>query len=120
MLVRVISSGSGRLPGTALARAADMLDELPEGTVDIGNGVHYSKVTISDGTWVGVHVWHRCKDHDGVERWDAGYVAFDVASRTREPKWQVHSYDPLDISPSVLQPDCGFHGFIRQGKWVPA
>ncbi|MDE2101836.1 MAG: hypothetical protein KGL39_31610 [Patescibacteria group bacterium] len=33
--------------------------------------------------------------------------------------WQVTSYEPLTISPSVLC-GCGDHGFIRDGKWVPA
>ena len=34
-------------------------------------------------------------------------------------RWQVQSWDPLTISPSVLC-DCGDHGFIREGRWVPA
>lgn len=33
--------------------------------------------------------------------------------------WQVQSWDPLTISPSVLC-SCGDHGFIREGRWVPA
>lgn len=28
--------------------------------------------------------------------------------------------DPLTISPSILCPDCGTHGFIRNGRWVEA
>jgi len=35
------------------------------------------------------------------------------------PKWQVESWEPLTISPSVLCA-CGDHGFIRQGRWVTA
>lgn len=35
------------------------------------------------------------------------------------PVWTVVSLDPLEISPSVLC-HCGFHGFIRGGRWVPA
>jgi len=41
--------------------------------------------------------------------------------------WQVLSWDPLTISPSVLcrgrntdGAECGFHGFIRDGRWVSA
>lgn len=37
----------------------------------------------------------------------------------RVPMWTVESWDPLTISPSVLCA-CGFHGFIRGGRWVPA
>ncbi|WP_319456859.1 MULTISPECIES: hypothetical protein [unclassified Mycobacterium] len=32
----------------------------------------------------------------------------------------VHSLDPLDVSPSCGCDDCGLHGFIRDGRWVPA
>lgn len=55
-----------------------------------------------------------------------GGVAFDTprgrAMATRGPRsalWQVHSWDPLTISPSVLC-GCGDHGFIRNGRWVRA
>lgn len=34
--------------------------------------------------------------------------------------WDVISEDPLTLSPSVLCRSCGFHGFIRGGKWMPA
>jgi hypothetical protein len=34
--------------------------------------------------------------------------------------WQVESWDPLTLSPSVLCRGCGDHGFIRGGRWVPA
>lgn len=34
--------------------------------------------------------------------------------------WQVQSWDPLTISPSLLCLVCGDHGFIRDGRWVPA
>jgi Family of unknown function (DUF6527) len=41
-----------------------------------------------------------------------------------KPRWQVESWEPLTISPSVLcsldKGGCGAHGFIREGKWVPA
>ena len=33
--------------------------------------------------------------------------------------WEVESWDPLTISPSVHQVDCGWHGYIREGKWIP-
>lgn len=49
---------------------------------------------------------------------------FDVPSmratmRPDRPLWQVQSWEPLTISPSVLC-SCGDHGFIREGRWVPA
>lgn len=34
--------------------------------------------------------------------------------------WKVKSWEPLTLSPSLLCIRCGDHGFIRDGKWVPA
>ncbi len=38
---------------------------------------------------------------------------------SKHPLWQVQSFEPLTCSPSFLC-HCGDHGFIREGKWVPA
>jgi len=38
----------------------------------------------------------------------------------RKNTWTVESWEPLTISPSILRKACGCHGFIREGKWVPA
>lgn len=37
----------------------------------------------------------------------------------RGPGWMVVQEEPLTLSPSI-QADCGLHGFIRDGRWVPA
>ena len=34
--------------------------------------------------------------------------------------WKVEGLEPLTISPSLLCRECGHHGFIRGGQWVPA
>lgn len=34
--------------------------------------------------------------------------------------WELVSLDPLTISPSLLCTNCQTHGFVREGKWVPA
>jgi hypothetical protein len=53
----------------------------------------------------------------------SGAITFDVpsmrATRPDSALWQVESWDPLTISPSVLC-SCGDHGFIRNGRWEPA
>lgn len=36
------------------------------------------------------------------------------------PRWSVESWEPLTVSPSLLCRRCGHHGFIQQGRWVPA
>lgn len=53
----------------------------------------------------------------------AGSISFDLPI-THEagfsgPFWQVESWEPLTLSPSLLC-HCGDHGFIREGKWVLA
>lgn len=72
---------------------------------------------------VGAIIYH--SKPDGSPCW--GHVYFDIPEVRRFPKsfpdavvWQVQSWDPLTISPSVLCKLCGDHGFIRDGKWVRA
>lgn len=40
------------------------------------------------------------------------------------PVWTVHSWDPLTLTPSILctlgKGGCGVHGYITEGRWVPA
>lgn len=79
----------------------------------------FSKILDGDGNWVGLLEWHECTD-----RVSAGGVNFDTpeghAARPGEPPshfWQVESWDPLTISPSIRCLVCDNHGFIRQGRW---
>ena len=74
--------------------------------------------------WVGVIVWHpigpgcqlqSCRDLGLC----GGSVPFIGHARDDRPAWNVHSRDPLTLSPSLLC-HCGDHGFIQQGRWVPA
>lgn len=37
-----------------------------------------------------------------------------------QPAWEVVSEEPLTLSPSLLCRACGHHGWIRDGRWVPA
>jgi hypothetical protein len=60
---------------------------------------------------------------DGVTPHE-GIVTVDTSPSTikvfpRHPMWQVHSWEPLTLTPSVLC-SCGWHGFITNGKWVRA
>jgi hypothetical protein len=92
---------------------------LPEGAVALGHDTYWTKVFRGD-EWVGIHEWH--KDHG---EFAAGFIAF--TGRTRpdwwsptSPTWEVLSEDPLTLSPSLACGMCGHHGWIRDGKWVPA
>jgi len=35
------------------------------------------------------------------------------------PVWQVVTWEPLTLAPSLLCTACGHHGWIREGVWVP-
>lgn len=37
----------------------------------------------------------------------------------RKQYWNVKSLNPLTLEPSIISPDCGCHGYITDGKWVP-
>ena len=68
---------------------------------------------------VGAHVGHRKSNGDLC----IGGIWFDIpevaAKHNAHAVWQVNSWLPLDVSPSLLC-SCGDHGFIREGKWVRA
>lgn len=55
--------------------------------------------------------------------WCEGVITFDGPVQQQvhpgAPMWTVESWEPLTLSPSLLC-HCGDHGFIREGRWVPA
>ncbi len=54
----------------------------------------------------------------GAINFDLPEVRQVLAGGPHREVWQVQSWEPLTISPSVLC-SCGDHGFIREGCWVP-
>lgn len=111
--------------------------------VDLGHGVYYRPLVwrpdralnpqyahIPDADPDGIIVGHTHDDGSECE----GYVPFDNETArlldTLNPeharsRWTVVTPDPLTLSPSILQrsgPDMAecLHGFIREGRWVPA
>lgn len=67
-------------------------------------------------TPVGLHENHRKADGS----WCGGWVGFaNVDGHDDHAKHTLDSYEPLTVSPSLLC-RCGFHGFIREGRWVAA
>jgi hypothetical protein len=93
-------------------------DGPPDGVLDLGHDV-LVKLTAREGYEgpVGLIETHRSAEGHGC----GGSVTFDVpgAEGLGGPRWQVISLDPLHIEPSVLC-SCGHHGFIREGRWIPA
>jgi hypothetical protein len=78
-----------------------------------------------------VERWGMILDHpdarDPAQRCHSGLTFAGPVQAQLEPNrpvWQVESWEPLTLSPSILcAPDkggCGLHGYIRGGLWVPA
>jgi hypothetical protein len=88
-------------------------------TFDLGHDHAYSFLYMDD-VLIGAMIEH--KKPDGSDCW--GGIYFDTPEARAKLAdgrnyWQVQSLDPLTVSPSVLC-YCGDHGFIREGRWVPA
>lgn len=85
---------------------------------DIGDGVRIRRV-FRDGVLDALDWQHGCTvgcDDFVPLRRGAPTGPFSAAA------WEIHSEEPLTISPSLLctVPSCKRHGFIREGRWVPA
>ena len=78
-----------------------------------------SRAHLPDVERWGILIYH----HNPAGEWCAGFCTFagDVQREVAPSAtvWQVESWDPLTISPSVLC-SCGDHGFIREGRWIRA
>lgn len=79
----------------------------------IGHDVEI-EVRYIDGEAHGVAYKHPTANGGICEGW-AHFYPFSPSD-----SWIVESLDPLTISPSLLCGICGHHGFIKQGRWVPA
>lgn len=79
---------------------------------------------LADVPWCGLELDHP-DARDPSKRCDAGLL-FDLPEIAEvwpdSPRWQVVTWEPLTLSPSVLcDPEkggCGLHGHIREGRWV--
>lgn len=85
--------------------------------IDLGSGVYAMPYHLFGDTDespdAGVNVGHYHEDGS----WCEGGVAFRDFLEGR-PIWQVHAWDPLTITPSVHNVECGLHGWITDGRWV--
>jgi hypothetical protein len=97
----------------------DYMDPSDPRTMDLGHsvlaqfyGLHGSAESVKAG------ILYEHPDGKGGRCW--GGVSFKGVNPADPRGWDVQSLDPLTISPSVLCLSCQHHGFIREGKWVPA
>jgi len=62
------------------------------------------------------------KNHKRADgRWCGGWVGFvNVEGHPDGSKHTLVSADPLTVAPSLLCRRCEHHGWIREGRWVPA
>jgi len=101
----------------------DPADDEAANVSDIGSDVRImftvhddAAPAIGGGLRCGLIVSHRAPDG----RECGGSVTFGNAPASLHgPRWQVEQWEPLTISPSI-RCDCGWHGFIRDGRWIPA
>jgi hypothetical protein len=56
---------------------------------------------------------HTCRVVDGTQLVTAPRLQLDGGHR-------IISRKPWTVEPSILCGDCGAHGFVRDGRWVPA
>lgn len=79
------------------------------------------------GKMYGVVEHHWCVSEDEIvpgvkEYWAMGSVP---TMSTQPVKWsivsgEVESFEGLSLMPSILCKRCGLHGYITDGRWVPA
>lgn len=68
------------------------------------------------GQRTGLLTWHWDAN---AGHWCGGWIGFtNVEGHPERSKHELVSEDPLTVSPSLLCPRCGHHGFIRDGRWV--
>lgn len=88
--------------------------------IDLGNGYVGYLLECSDAQphpsgYAGITI-----EHPTPTGGQCGHIALWDGSQGPNRTWTLISLDPLHLEPSLLCRICGDHGFIRDGKWVPA
>lgn len=97
-----------------------MTENKPE-RLDLGHGVSITFTTWESHNPVGLVEYHNRPDGSPCV---GGGILFDLPGVSEafpdRPVWTLENLDPLTISPSLQCMSCSHHGFIRDGRWVPA
>lgn len=102
---------------------------MTEPELDFGYGVTGFWTSRGEREHAGIIEYHECKSgkcrhKDGTPAPCGGAVLFDFpdireAFPDREV-WTLVQEDPLTLFPSLQCHCCPHHGWIREGRWVPA
>ena len=92
--------------------------------IDLGDDHYLHWMASQQGEQrIGATIMHRAGPKGTETGWCIGGIQFAGTQHQRDypeqPYWNVESYDPLTINPSV-RCSCGDHGLVRGGKWVRA
>ena len=122
------SSGGGSLPVGGVRSARDE-DATPLTPLEAANAWVIAQTPNDLGS---DHGWAWSEDTEAFD-YPGNIVYRHLCSRTGHVRHALgvidvtsgkyhtlHSRDPLHVEASVLCPDCGDHGWIRDGKWVSA
>lgn len=82
-----------------------------EDATDLGHR-HFVMANVK-GEWLW---WHDCN----ADRPVGGWGWFGRNQDGRESGHVIESEHPLTVRGSLICEACGDHGFIREGRWVPA
>lgn len=94
------------------------LDDLP--WRDLGHGVTACEFRYEPEGQLHIAYRHQCPANSDDPSSRLAFAAVPVSESGAGRDWKLDSLEPLTISPSLLCMSCQHHGFIREGKWVPA
>lgn len=88
--------------------------------IDIGHDHAFRFVAYKGDPRIAIDTRHKGRDGNPCE----AFIPFDGGEWAKgffdpDSVWQVQSFEPLTVSPSLLCRGCGDHGFITNGRWVP-
>jgi hypothetical protein len=93
------------------------LDDLP--WIELGHGVTACQYRYRLGGQLHIAYRHLCSHEPGGAMFLA-FAAVPVSAEGAGRDWKLESLEPLTISPSLLCMSCQHHGWIREGRWIPA
>lgn len=83
--------------------------------INLGAGHYLEPIVRVDGGPIIGYI----DNHPGPDGPCAGFISIDPHAESW-PNWVVVYDHPLTLTPSLLCRTCGNHGFVTDGKWVPA